>query len=430
METLTEVSNDESSVPRSESPPKFFPEGISLSGEEFDPTKHMASKHENAVLPSPSPPHFIPEVISLSTEQVDPKKHLVSKNEYTIPGPSPSSFFPEGISLSGEEFDPKKHLQLEPPTHIKDMTFKTVPFPFDAKQRAIKGNLAYTAPFRVLSDEGVAAARRALDRNQHLAKSNPRASCYVRGLGYASRFHRDLAYDPTLTKMLNELARYELAIHGMTMSVSHTNVGQIATGRPVDAWHTDSFEYVLVIILSDVEEMQGGSMRVLQMPDASGEMFKELTIKGVPDDLVEEVRYGRAGEACFMQGSKILHTVDAVLKAREPRISLVNSYTSLRPFAPDPTRYGTFTQGGFGDDSRVASVEFARHKAWRAKGKLQYVLDQISFSGDSTDTTSELVNIFEEAAAELQRAADLMSGKIDDNAKWLDPAGREKRKKY
>jgi hypothetical protein len=96
MKTLTEVSNDECTVP-SESLPKFFP------------------------------------------EEVDPKKHLVSKNEYTVPGPSPSNFFPEGISLSGEEFDPKKHLQLEPPTHIKDMTFKTVPFPFDAKQRAING---------------------------------------------------------------------------------------------------------------------------------------------------------------------------------------------------------------------------------------------------------------------------------------------------
>jgi hypothetical protein len=74
-------------------------------------------------------------------------------------------------------------------------------------------------------------------------------------------------------------------------------------------------------------------------------------------------------------------------------------------------------------------VEFARHKAWRANGKLRYVLDQIPFSGESSDTTSELVNILEEAAAELQRAADLISGKVDDNAKWLDPGHGEKRKK-
>jgi hypothetical protein len=424
MQTFTVVSNDHYAVP-SPSSPNFVPEGrISLSVEEFDLKKHLVSKNEDAV-PGPSPHNFFPDVISLSGEEFD----LVSKDEYSVPGPSPASFFPEGMSLSGEEFDPKKHLQLEPPTHIKDLSFKEVPFPFDAEQRCIKGNLAYTAPFRVLSDEGVAAARRALDRNQHLAKSNPRASCYVRGLGYASHFHRGLAYDPTLMKMLNALARDELDIHGMTMSISHTNVGQIATGRPVDAWHTDSQPYVLVIILSDIEEMQGGTMRVLQMPDASGEIFKELTIKGVPEDLVEDVCYGRAGNACFMQGSKILHTVEAVLKAREPRISLVNSYMSLRPFAPDPTRYATFTQAGFGDENRVVSVEFARHKAWRAKGKMQYVLDQIPFSAKSGYTTSELANIFEEAAAELQRAADQISGKIDDNAKWLDPGLSGKRKK-
>jgi hypothetical protein len=424
MQTLTVVNNNEYTVP-SPSPPNFIPEGrISLSEEEFDLKKHLVSKNEDTV-PGPSPPNFFPEVISLSGEEFD----LVSKDEYSVPGLSPANFFPEGMFLSGEEFDPKKHLQLEPPTHIKDLSFKEVPFPFDAEQRAIKGNLAYTAPFRVLSDEGVAAARWALDRNQHLAKSNPRASCYVRGLGYASHFHRGLAYDPTLTKMLNALARDELAIHGMTNGISHTNVGQIATGRPVDAWHVDSQPYVLVIILSDIEEMQGGSMRVLQMPDASGEIFKELTIKGVPEDLVEDVCYGRAGNACFMQGSKILHTVDAVLQAREPRISLVNSFMSLRPFAPDPTRYATFAQPGFGDEERVVSVEFARHKAWRAKGKMQYVLEQIPFSGKSSHTSSELANIFEEAAAELQRAADVISGKFDDHAKWLDPSQSGKRKK-
>jgi hypothetical protein len=344
-----------------------------------------------------------------------------SKTDYTVPGPSPPSFFPEGITLRGESFDPAIHLQLQPPTHMTDLDFQKVPFPYSREQAAVSGHLAYTAPFRVLSPEGVAAARRALECNQHLAKSNPRATCYVRGLGYASHFHRGLAYDPTLTQLLNTLARDELAIHGMTMSISHTNVGQIDTGRPVDAWHTDSTEYVLVIILSDIAEMQGGTLRVLQLPDATGDTFRQLTVQGVPDDLVETVRYGGAGDAVFMQGSKILHTVDAVLSAREPRVSLVNSFMSLRPFAPDQTRYATFCQEGFRDDRHIVSVEFARHKAWRAKGKLQYVLDQIPFgeSKSEENTALELAKIFEEAAAELQRAADLISGKVDDNAKWL-----------
>jgi hypothetical protein len=96
----------------------------------------VVSNTENTV-PGPSPPNFFfPEVISLSGEGgFDPEEHMVSKSEYTVPGLSPSNFFPEGVSLSGEEFDSKKHLQLEPPTHIKDLSFKKVPFPFDATQR-------------------------------------------------------------------------------------------------------------------------------------------------------------------------------------------------------------------------------------------------------------------------------------------------------
>ena len=345
----------------------------------------------------------------------------VRKADYTVPAPAPSSFYPAGMELAGEPFDPTKHLQIEPPTHIKDLQFRNIPFPFDQQQQVIKGNLAYTAPFRVLSDEGVAAARRSLDQNQNLAKSNPRATCYVRGLGYTSRFHRGLAYDPSLVSMLNSLARDEVAIHTMTMNISHTNVGKIATGRPVDKWHTDSVAYVLIIILSDLTEMEGGTLRVLQMPDATGDTFKQLTIKGVPSDLVEVVRYTGAGYAVFMQGSKILHTVDAVLKAREPRISLVNSYMTLRPFEIDKTRYSTFTKEGFDDRDDILPVEFARHKAWRTAGKMQYILDQVPFSmGSGISTCRDLAAIFTETAADLQRAAALMSGEITDNAKWVD----------
>lgn len=341
---------------------------------------------------------------------------LVNREDYVIEAPKPSSFMPDGYELSGERFIPSKHLQLEPPTHIKDMNFKNVPFPFSGEETRVKGNLAYTMPFRVLSDEGVRAAKRSLLENQNLSKSNPRASQFVRGLGYASNFHRGLAYDPTLTGLLDQLARDKVAIHGMTMNISHTNIGQIATGKPVDKWHNDSVDYVMIIILSDLTEMQGGDLRVLQMPDSTGNTFKELTMKGIPDDLVEVVKYTGAGYCVFMQGCKILHTVDAVLAAREPRISLVNSYMSLRPFGPDRARYSTFTAKGFDDRKDIVTVEFSRHRAWRTMGRMKYILEQVPFGAN----VSDLVDIFEETAQELKQTAALLNEEADDNAKWLD----------
>ena len=170
---------------------------------------------------------------------------------------------------------------------------------------------------------------------------------------------RDFTYDPSVTQLLSEIARDQLGVHTMTMSVGHTNVGQVATGRPVDKWHVDSTDYVMITIISDIEEMevstcvplpassptaaptrprarlltctmpantrsQGGYLRVLQQPDSSGGYFQELLLKGIPPELVETVKYTGPGYAIFMQGSKILHAVTPVLKAREPRFVCVN----------------------------------------------------------------------------------------------------------
>ena len=108
---------------------------------------------------------------------------------------------------------------------------------------------------------------------------------------------------------------------------------------------------------------------MLQKPDASGSVFHELRQAGIPDELVETVRYTGMGYGVFMQGSKILHTVNGVLSAREPRLSLVNSYMTLRPYSTDMTKYHTFLKG-FCDGEATASVEFTRHKVSSAQRSL------------------------------------------------------------
>jgi hypothetical protein len=208
----------------------------------------------------------------------------------------------------------------------------------------------------------------------------------------------------------------------------------------------DSVDYVLVIILSDITDMVGGDLRVLQMPDASGNTFHKLQADGVPEALIETVRcalsyslmaictnmviclyrYVGPGYGIFMQGSKILHTVSEVLSAREPRLSLVNSYMSCRPFLPDRTKYSTFHLDGPG----ILPVDYARHKCWRVGGQLKYLLEQARYGGqncispDEKDTTgwksSDITAILRNAARELEMAADLIDGINDDHPLWLD----------
>lgn len=211
--------------------------------------------------------------------------------------------------------------------------------------------------------------------------------------------------------------------HTMSMNISHTNVGKIGVGRAVDKWHTDSVDYVLIIILSDLADMKGGELRVLQRPDATGNTFTELQKAGVPENLVETVKYTAAGYGIFMQGSKILHTVNGVLAAREPRISLVNSYMTLRPFSTDTTRYHTFIKpGNINDGEAIASVEFARHKAWRAAGQMKALLQAARFEGGpcASLNPAQLSAALRTAGEELRYAADLLDGIIDDDAAFLD----------
>lgn len=43
------------------------------------------------------------------------------------------------------------------------------------------------------------------------------------------------------------------------------NFGKAGVNASVDKWHFDSVDYVLVVILSDIEDMVGGELEVLRL---------------------------------------------------------------------------------------------------------------------------------------------------------------------
>jgi hypothetical protein len=282
----------------------------------------------------------------------------------------------------------------------------------------------------LLTEAGVAAAREAIFENQERLKvSSSRISHCVRGLGCVSLFHREMAHCPQLLALFQALARDELCPHTMQKNMSHSNIGFPATTitststtadtadtvtvTPVDKWHTDSTDYVVVIILSDLTDMRGGELQVLQLPDSSSSgSFATLQASGIPPELVETVQYCGPGYGIFMQGSKILHSVRGVLAAREPRISLVNSYMSTRVFNPDTTKYSTYVVG---DSEEVVDMEFARHKAWRVAGQLQFVRDSEVFLDKQL-----LLRVLRGAAEELLSAANALEGKPEDSSEHID----------
>ena len=264
------------------------------------------------------------------------------------------------------------------------------------------------------SDAGIQAAREAIFENQERLKvSSSRISHCVRGLGCVSNFHREMAHCTEIMYLCEELAQDELSTHTMQLNMSHSNVGfPDPKAVPVDKWHTDATDYVIVIILSDLTDMKGGELQVLQLPDSSRQgSFVTLKKTGVPPELVETVQYTGAGYGIFMQGSKILHTVKGVLEAREPRVSLVNSFMSTNVFLPDSTKYSTYNN----DASDVVAMEYSRHKAWRVTSQLQYIKDSKDFISDK----QLLMKILRNAAAELLTAANALDGKPEDSDDFI-----------
>ena len=179
---------------------------------------------------------------------------------------------PEGFALDSSEplFDPSRHLQIELPTAAHSSEFVKSSFPYNHGAAAARDySLGYTEPFRLLSDEGVRVLQTIVAKNERFAKSNERTPKCLRGLGYSSRFVRDLTYHPAVTELFSQLAGKPLAPHGMGMNMGHTNFGRkikASSGAPpviVDQWHVDSVDFVCVLMLSDLSGTKGGNLEVL-----------------------------------------------------------------------------------------------------------------------------------------------------------------------
>lgn len=149
------------------------------------------------------------------------------------------------------------------------------------------------------------------------------------------------------------------------MHSAQVNVGKTGfANTAVDKWHFDSVDYVVVVILSDLEGMVGGELEVLRLNLGGKEATLKLQETGIPLEHVESHSYQTTGHGIFAQGSKIMHRVTPVIEAKEDRLSLILSFTTTDVFAQDNTRSVKFSK----DPENIASWEMAKHAAWRVRG--------------------------------------------------------------
>jgi len=243
-------------------------------------------------------------------------------------------------------FDPEKHLVFKhvPPT----LTMQQIGLPNDIGVSPV----AVTEPFPLFSPAAVEMMRSEIAKPEvvqnHTFSSNIAAN-QLRG--YA-REHAPFTYaawtHPTTIAIVSKLARIDLVPWG-DYEIAHINLsskteqqveaelkdinrcGHVSDEcidisveeKPIVGWHTDSYPFVCVLMMSDVSGMVGGE-----------------TALSVADGGVVKVRGPSQGHATILQGRYITHQALRALGLKE-RITAVTSWRPRSPFVRDDSELRT-----------------------------------------------------------------------------------------
>jgi len=154
--------------------------------------------------------------------------------------------------------------------------------------------------------------------------------------------------------------------------------------KAVDTWHTDGIGFDIAILLSEPSSFEGGEFQFFlgtraeaaRHLDARPEDLTEVNSNELPEDGICSVAFPAAGYALFQNGDMVVHRVNR-LRRRGERITLVPGYVARDVRYPDPTRDAVAHWGEPG-----MTAEFARHKAWLARAKLDSLIERLPLTDD------------------------------------------------
>ena len=112
-----------------------------------------------------------------------------------------------------------------------------------------------------------------------------------------------------------------------------------------------------------------------------------------------------AGYAVFQQGAMVVHRATR-LERRAERNTAVIGYVSRDVALPDPTVDSIVT---WGEPGIIA--EFARHKAWLSRTKLDHLLTQLDLNASAAD----IRRLLAEAIADAERAIRVIDGSSEND---------------
>ncbi|MCJ1435962.1 hypothetical protein MMC27_005338 [Xylographa pallens] len=247
---------------------------------------------------------------------------------------------PNVVVLSNDEFDPKKHINFTPPA--KTYTMSDLSLPEDTGVSPF----AVSEPFHLFTAEAIHRMRaEVLSKEvwESCQYSSNLAQCQLRGFApQFAPFIYDTWKNPETLAIVSKIAGIDLVTE-MDFEIGHINISVKSEkqkeeelrayaekasadadegiagcpwedDKPIVDWHTDSYPFVCVTMLSDCTNMIGG----------------ETALRTGTGDILK-VRGPQMGCAVVLQGRYIEHQALRALGTAE-RITMV---TSFRPRCPD-----------------------------------------------------------------------------------------------
>jgi len=244
------------------------------------------------------------------------------------------------------EFDPAEHLAFKAPPEI--IMMKDIGYAEDTGVSPV----AVSQPFQLFSSSAVQQIRDEVLSPDVMSKFEYKsniAACQIRGYcpQYAP-FVYDAWNNAETLSIISQIAGVDL-IPNMNIEVGHVNISVKSEeetqaeldaidrekksydadegiagcpwedDKPVVGWHTDSYPFVCVLMLSDCTNMVGGETA---LHTGNGDIMK--------------VRGPQKGCAVILQGRYITHQALRALGAQE-RITMVTSFRPRSPYLPDDT---------------------------------------------------------------------------------------------
>lgn len=252
----------------------------------------------------------------------------------------------------GTAFDSGKHIVFEEPPKI--LMMKDIGFAEDVGVSPV----AVTHPFQLFSPEAIHIMRTEIAQaevRQRCMYSSNLANAQLRGYArkyapftYAAWTHPDtvaivsklagidlvpvsdyeiahinLSTTKTEEEAKAELDQFEQGRARKLSLDSGINMSGEDENKPVVGWHTDSYPFVCVLMMSDCTDMIGGETAICT---ASGDVLR--------------VRGPTMGCAVILQGRYITHQALQALGAKE-RITAVTSWRPRSPFVKDDSELRT-----------------------------------------------------------------------------------------